>query len=229
MQQVIPELADRCDFGLFIRRVRIADRRSERDHVEVRVLAAQDTALQSGVDRHDSRLAAVKRLVRFGHRFQDRRIHIGIPARVTAARRDDCPGQRENRSHRLSKVLLLAVYRTAKQRLHSYRTVLRYDACEVGRGLYQPGHRGAHADHPVGAALYGIQQPVLAFCVHDRCGHRGIPGCDRNAVIDPFELGADQRVERFNHLPEGLEFFLRDQRHGCRFARDRIAQLASVD
>ena len=59
----------------------IRDRgRAERNHIQARNYRTDDTAFQTGMNHFHSRFFTELCLIRLLHRFQNRRIHIGLPA-----------------------------------------------------------------------------------------------------------------------------------------------------
>ena len=112
VKQEFIELAHRGDLHPLVGRMGIADRGAERDHVQFGIGAADHAALQPRMDRHDGRPAAVERLVGGGHRFEDRGVHVGIPAVVAARQLHLGARQFEHSGDRVAQRLLLGIDRT---------------------------------------------------------------------------------------------------------------------
>lgn len=92
-EQIVPKALDRRNADLLVGRVRITDRRAERDHVQMRIVRTDDAALEPGVNGRHDRPATEKAFVRRDHRRQNRGIHVGIPAVVSPAQDDFGPGR----------------------------------------------------------------------------------------------------------------------------------------
>ena len=86
------------------------DGRIKRDHLHAFVLAADDTAFESRMDRNDTRRVTKLFLVRFFHDLKQITLEIGFPSRVRSTEFNLCTGQRERRLNNRSQFFLAALY-----------------------------------------------------------------------------------------------------------------------
>ena len=69
-QYELVEFLNRSDVHALVRTMRVLDGRTKRNHLHMRVVSADDTALETGVDSHDTRTITELFLVRLFHHFE---------------------------------------------------------------------------------------------------------------------------------------------------------------
>ena len=165
----------------------IADRRAERNHVQPGIGAADDAALQPGVNGRHGGLLPVQRLVGGGRGLQDRRLHVRVPAVVGAREFRFGPGQRRAAMDSPASFSVLIELRSGI----GVSPVLPSDTTRARfvEGLHQPGHGHRHPLHPSGqAATALVRFPATSFgSISGRFSD--LRDLDRHRVLDAGVLG----------------------------------------
>ena len=133
--------------------------RAKRDHIKVRILLQEESALQTCVYCPYNRLLVEESPVGGLCNLKDWRIGIRIPTRIFVVVGYGCSGKRKAGLHLICRHLTRAIYRAALtcgnnyhiSREHLYRG-------KVSGGLHQTRHTLAHCKHSVRNRVKGINQ-----------------------------------------------------------------------
>ena len=109
-----------------------------------------------------------------------------------------------------------------------HRPAVRHHACEVRRGLHQPGHGHRHPLHPVGAGRNGLDQISGNLLRQHFSRFSDLRDLDRHRVLDAGVLGPYGLLVGFHRGGELVVVPGFDQHHGLGLARDGVAESAAV-
>ena len=203
----------------------------------MRVCAAQDAALEAGVDGHDLGVGLVEALVDFLHRVEDGGSRIRRPAAVSAFETGLDPGKGENAPDPLGKRVLGAVHGTAEQARDDEVALVDLDHGQVVGGLDHAGHVVAHALPAVGAGQDGADELLrtLLADIEALFGIAALSGLADIGLEDDLELRVGRRIlvlELSGDAGDGAlgggDFRSRDIYGRERFARNGVAQGAAL-
>ena len=206
-----------------------AQRRTERNHLQMRIFLEEQAALQSGMDRTHLGLHTEKFLIAGNRDFQQFGLGIGRPAGIPLRMRHLGTRQSEHRFDHLRRIDLGTLHRGALRSGHDDPIVpFEFHRSEVGRCLDKSRHGQRHLDHSVGESYERVKQVALGRRIDHRCGRHLF---DSDLEIRFPELGFGCKFPG-KLLVESLEAGFRTARHGenrIRLARNGIAQVAAVE
>ena len=208
----------------------VAERRTERNHVQMRIFLEEEAAFQAGVDGFDFRFLCKELFVSFFGYLQDSRIGVRRPTGIAVAMRNLGSGEQEGRCHLVGSRVLARLDRAALAGADENRVAgLHLDRGQVGRGFNQSLDVVAHTEDTVRASVKGINQSFGRRAINHRvrtvCRFHG----EANRLIDMFQLIFNVSREMVQEDTHRLAVVGTDADDGVRFAGDGIAQVSAVD
>lgn len=137
-EQEVPNLLYCRDVQALVGGVDVAERRTEANHVEVRVLLREQTALQSGVDALDNRVLTEELVIFLYGNLHQFRVRIHLPCRISVGLGDLGSGELESSLNGVRHVPQVAhdVRALAGNDFHLLLRAL--NAGDIARGLNHP-------------------------------------------------------------------------------------------
>ena len=227
--EILPGTADGSDVHALVRGMRILDGGSDRDHLPVRVLGAEEGALEAAVGGHDLHRIAVHLLELLHHHLVHRGVQFRRPAAVTALELDLVgTGQLEDAADTLGQGGLRGVDGAAHQGMDRGAALLRADDGHVDGGLGEAFHRLAHADDAGRAGQEGLDE-VQHHAALQILGSGGdILHEEDGARVAVDEFGLDLIEDVADELLHGLQVLGRDDHFRDALGDKKIHNFISI-